>query len=365
MAVSKDEKTKKWYFYGRYKDFDGEAHQYKKRGFDTKTQAKIAESQFLKELTEKKKGKVKFKVIYDEYFKYQKQQTKASSYVSLSNRSDKHILPFFSDLYVDEIKPAHVRKWKDEMNKKGLSLEYRKDIFTALQTIMNYGARYYPVNTTAVVAEGNFKEPTVNKKEMDFWTLDEFNRFDEVIDDLEYRVFYNFLYWTGCRRGEAQALNWNDFSEGFRTVNISKSVTHKVPGELYIIQTTKTKNSVRTISIPNRLISLLEKHYKEQEQIDGFTRNCFVFGLNRPLTDTTIERRKNQYCKLAEVKQIRIHDFRHSHASYLISNMPNDKNVILAISKRLGHSSPTTTLSIYAHMMPEQEDMILSMLNNA
>jgi integrase len=45
--------------------------------------------------------------------------------------------------------------------------------------------------------------------------------------------------------------------------------------------------------------------------------------------------------------------------------MPNDKNVILAISKRLGHSSPTTTLSIYAHMMPEQEDMILSMLNNS
>lgn len=91
--------------------------------------------------------------------------------------------------------------------------------------------------------------------------------------------------------------------------------------------------------------------------------NCFVFGVNKLLSDTTIERHKNNYCKIANVKQIKIHDFRHSHTSYLISSMPNDQNLILAISKRLGHASPTTTMQIYAHMMPSDEDKILNILN--
>ena len=47
-----------------------------------------------------------------------------------------------------------------------------------------------------------------------FWTLEEFEQFDNVIDDLEYKTLFNFLYWTGCRRGEALALNWNDFTSG-------------------------------------------------------------------------------------------------------------------------------------------------------
>lgn len=76
--------------------------------------------------------------------------------------------------------------------------------------------------------------------------------------------------------------------------------------------------------------------------------NCFVFDVKKPLSDAEIKRQKNQYCRSAGIKQIRISDFRHFHARYLINNMPNDKNLILAISKRLGHFSHAVTLQIYA-----------------
>ena len=196
-----------------------------------------------------------------------------------------------------------------------------------------------------------------------FWTLEEFEQFDNVIDDLEYKTLFNFLYWTGCRRGEALALNLNDFTSGFKTVKIRKTINQKIKGQPYEITTPKTPGSNRNIPLPEQLISLIQRLYEYSKEIEGFNNNCFVFGLEKPLSDTTIERKKNEYCKIANVKQIRIHDFRHSHASYLINNMPNDQNLILAISKRLGHSSPTITLQVYAHMMPNDDDKLLNIMN--
>ena len=70
------------------------------------------------------------------------------------------------------------------------------------------------------------------------------------------------------------------------------------------------------------------------------------------MSPTTIGRKKDNYCVKAVVKKIRIHDFRHSHASLLLS-----KNVpITVISERLGHSDINMTLNTYSHMIPKDED---------
>lgn len=302
--------------------------------------------------------------LIDEYFSQKKKEMKRSSYNSLVNKTNKHIRPYFDNMIIKDIKPLHIRNWKDEMNAKNLSLRYKRDIFIMLSTILNFAEKYYGIENNCLKVEGNFKDPTEPKKEMLFWTLEEFERFDKVIDDLEYKTLFNFLYWTGCRRGEALALNWNDFTSGFKSVKIRKTINQKIKGQPYEITTPKTPGSNRNIPLPDQLISLIQRLYECNKEIEGFSDNCFVFGLEKPLSDTTIERKKNEYCKIANVKQIRIHDFRHSHASYLINNMPNDQNLILAISKRLGHSSPTITLQVYAHMMPNDDDKLLNIMNN-
>lgn len=76
----------------------------------------------------------------------------------------------------------------------------------------------------------------------------------------------------------------------------------------------------------------------------------FVFGNVYPLADTTIQKRKNTNCIKANVKQIRIHDFRHSCASLLI----NKGASIALVSKYLGHSDIATTLNIYSHMFKSE-----------
>lgn len=92
----------------------------------------------------------------------------------------------------------------------------------------------------------------------------------------------------------------------------------------------------------------------------NFDDDWFVFGGIKPLSPTTIARKKDNYCKEAGVKKIRIHDFRHSHVSLLIS-----KGVpITAISKRLGHSNIEMTFNTYAHLIPEDEIKTINVLDD-
>lgn len=91
-----------------------------------------------------------------------------------------------------------------------------------------------------------------------------------------------------------------------------------------------------------------------------FNEDWYIFGGINPLSTTTIGRKKDIYCKKANVKKIRIHDFRHSHASLLLSyGVP-----ITVISQRLGHSDTNMTLNIYSHLIPQDEDKAIDILNN-
>lgn len=69
---------------------------------------------------------------------------------------------------------------------------------------------------------------------------------------------------------------------------------------------------------------------------------------------------KNYYCKKANVKQITIHEFRHSHACLLFKN-----NVpIEDVSHRLGHSTISMTMDVYLKYLPHNEKRVISTLNS-
>lgn len=73
-----------------------------------------------------------------------------------------------------------------------------------------------------------------------------------------------------------------------------------------------------------------------------------------PLPETSLSRRYKHYCEVAKVTPIRLHDFRHSHASLLIQKGES----IVMVAKRLGHSSIEQTLNTYAHIMPNEENLV-------
>ena len=120
--------------------------------------------------------------------------------------------------------------------------------------------------------------------------------------------------------------------------------------------TPKTKSSIRKIIIDKKLkkeLLKLKKYYK------NYSDNYYIFGGINPISCTTLKRKKDYYCKLANVKQIRIHDFRHSHATLLY-----EKNIkIKTIQERLGHSKIETTIDTYIHNNEKQEKRVLRTLN--
>ncbi len=195
------------------------------------------------------------------------------------------------------------------------------------------------------------KEP---KREMLFFTLDKFNKFIDVIDDSEDYLLFSMLYWCGLRKGELQALTIEDIDLDTKSIHVTKNFDTRS----HEITTPKTITSYREIIVPDRLYELLKLHLTNMAKKPSFSHNRFLFGYDVPIASTTLERRKNKYCAMADVKQIRIHDFRHSHVSLLINMGLSDFD----IAKRLGHSRDMVN-NTYGHWFKQNQLALVDKLN--
>ena len=149
------------------------------------------------------------------------------------------------------------------------------------------------------------------------------------------------------RVGELLALYFEDIDLENRTIKITKTKYDNVIGK------TKTKGSNRIIKISENLRIILNDY---TDKIYKPGKKQLLFDISRTLLIYYMR----TYSIKAGVKRIRIHDLRHSHASYLISKNVN----IVAVSKRLGHVSIQTTLDTYTHLFKESNDKLLEVLEN-
>ena len=196
-----------------------------------------------------------------------------------------------------------------------------------------------------------FNDPNALPKEMDFYTFEEFQKFMSVIDDIKFKALFETLYFCGLRRGELRGLSWDNINFEDKTLSIVKNVTNMCGDHGYWqITTPKTRTSTRTLPMPDILVNDLKKlkEYNMKHQYQ-FTQKYFIFG-----------RHKNEYAKKAEVKEIRIHDFRHSCASLLINNGAN----IMIVAKYLGHAKIEETLNTYSHMFSTALDSVVSVTDS-
>ncbi len=302
--------------------------------------------------------KVKFEKAVSEYLYENKLRLKPNSFRSLSNRLTIHILPYFKKKNIHKLSKKDYIYWKTMIDNKNYSVAYKRNLHICFVTFLNYCMINYDLKENIAQIVGNFRDVDYHKNDGNVWTIEEFNQFISVVDDLIYKALFEFLYFTGARLGEALALTFNDINIESNTININKNMTRFVDKNgNHIVVNPKSKSSCRIIGIDdimkNRLLSL-KKLYS------NFDNNFLVFGGNRSLSTTTIERKKNYYCMLSNVHQIKIHEFRHSHACLLFQNdVP-----INQISNRLGHSTISMTMDIYLRFIPKDEKRVLQTLNS-
>lgn len=355
----------------RFKELqpDGIEKQKRLSGFKTKKEAQFAYEEYIskhrinieEQLSQKHKSEeqpavtMTFSELTEKYFSYQKPRLKASSYYDLTKKVEDKILSILGDKPLREITPITILEWQSTMSE--YSYKYQKDIFTYLVSIYNFAEKYYDIPN--IMNKVDRPRNIQGKKEMSFWTPAEFTSFISAVERPDYNILFRFLYLSGCRRGEALALGWNDFDFKSHTVKISKSVAYKVgdKGKPYQLTTPKNAGSNRTIYLPSAFFDELQIYRKWQEQ--NTKEQSFVFGGADPLPPTSIDRNLTIAAEKAGVKRIRVHDLRHSCASYLIH-----KGVtIVAVSHHLGHSSTKQTLDTYSHLLPDDNSMIVSALS--
>lgn len=324
-------------------------------GFETKKKCQEAYEKFIATAKHYKKldkeaHNITFKELYHEYLEYAKTRLKQSSITLLEYSAEKHILPKFGDVKVRDITPKLILEWQNSLQK--YSHNYKNKLRNTLSPMLVYADRYYGIPNQLPKVE-SFRN-VGQKKEMQVWTPEEFSMFIEKESNPTYKTFFTVLYFSGARRGEIQALNWQDIDFKNNLIKITKTLNHKVKEIKWVITAPKNKSSIRDISMPKHVMKML-LDYK-----NSIPNEAFVFGGKEPLSDSSILRHKDAACKSAKVKIIRIHDFRHSHASFLLSNSIS----IVAVSKRLGHSNTTQTLDTYAHLMPKEADQVINVLED-
>ena len=122
----------------------------------------------------------------------------------------------------------------------------------------------------------------------------------------------------------------------------------------------KNKSSYRDLQMPKPLIRILAEHKARQQADSRFTEDWRVCGGESCLRDTTIEKRNQAYAAAAGLPHIRIHDFRHTHATLLANEGIN----IQEIARRLGHSNVEQTWNTYSHLYPREEERAVAILDS-
>ncbi len=347
MAVFKD-KNGTWNYEFTHIDSFGNVQRQHRRSIKWKLKRDaIAAMETHKAKLSKDPTNLTYEILYKLYIEDRKERIKKKSIYNIDKLNDKHIMPYFGKVKMSKITPRMIQEWQSKLMNEGYSNKYLVKIQEQFRTVINFGIKYDYITYNPFKIE-LARVPSQHKKEIQFWTQDEYAKFINVIEDPIYVCLFSILYWTGIRIGELQALQWTDFNGS--TLNIRKtfdSVHH-------IITTPKTSNSYRHVRLTQSIVEQLNSLRLFYADTYEFSSECFIFGIDKPLAPNTIRNRFNKYIELARVHKIRVHDFRHSHVSLLI-NLGFDR---FEIAKRLGHT-PNMVDNTYSHWFESaQIDMV-------
>lgn len=311
----------------------------KSRGYATLKEAKEFEHSVSREGT-----KVTFYTLFTELQStIQQEPDTLKTKIGRVNR----YLSSIKDLPYDSITKPILNQVRSSIAKQELSAKTKNSILELITATCEFANTIYDLPNYSKVLK-RFKQ---EKTEFEVWSMEEYQQFEQALVGSRYEdmipVFHSY-YMTGMRKGELRALNVNDLDVDNKCLIITKSM-RKYKNSL---KAPKTPSGFRKILLDDNTFNMLLP-FKNHEK--------WLFGDYRAISRDRIDRAFAFGIKKSGVKKIRLHDLRHSHASYLLSKNVN----IVALSKRLGHKSITVTLNTYGHLMKDAENQLVETLNVA
>ncbi len=350
MAIYKDKERGTYYISVYVELKNGDRKRILRRGFKTRAEAKRAEADIIMNAAIENPDNPLFADVLDEYIKWYEKRRKKSTVKKLKGTINRYIRPYFKNKFIQDISRRDISRFHDYLLDKNLAISTAKSIHKDLSAIFNYAITEMGYLTVNVASEvGNIDAQEDNR--LNYWTLEEFKVFLKVVDNLKYEALFMLLFFSGVRVGELLALTWQDIDFDNKTIDINKRYYNTE------IDTPKTKSSIRVIKIPQHTLNILARYKLQTKPKTDYV----IFGdFYKPMNQSSVNQQFYKYRKSSNLKEIRLHDFRHSHASYLINNGYD----IQIVSKRLGHHKVSTTLDIYSHLYPNKEDEAIAQMED-
>jgi integrase len=182
-----------------------------------------------------------------------------------------------------------------------------------------------------------------------------------------HEALFHIAVKTGMRQAELLGLKWADLSWTTGQLQVRRQA-QRSPGKGYIFCEPKTKAGRRTIPLGEASLNVLRQHLEKQrllKQVAGarWKESDLIFPSNvgTPIDLCNLRKEFVRVLRIAGLPEIRFHDLRHTAASIMLKrNIP-----IFTVSRVLGHSRPSITLDIYAHMIPGMQDMVAKIMDEA
>lgn len=339
-----------------YKDASGNYKQKASKWFDTAAQAKKAEAEYRSShLQETAQNALTLAQALESYIEY-KEPRVSTEYLKETVRLVKI---YYSDLLekpINQIQSKDILEAHKGARFQRKATSTKNSILAKLKVVLSYCDKVLEIPCNALKSVERFT-PTSEERLKEFNVLrpEQFNLLLQNVKNSRYRAALYVLFWTGMRQNECLSLTFEDIHETY--IDLRRQYdrsTHKW-------KPLKTKKA-RRVSINSELYAVFQTLKAEfmNEFPDEFEESWFCFGGARPLSKGHLKKVKNKAIEKTGLPYVRIHDLRHSHASYLIEQGVN----IYKISKRLGHASIQMTLDRYGHLIDTEGDEILGALHN-
>lgn len=247
-------------------------------------------------------------------------------------------------------------------SEENLSYNYLSEIKATFNQIMKYAVyldyvENNPVSYLKLKNEKSTDDDVIDK----FLTLEEAKKlWNAYYDEPRYCTIYGMmceiLFFTGLRVGELLAMQLKDYDG--KNLHVQGTITFS-KGNGRIKGTPKTKDSYRIVSLPERVIDLIDEIIFEnnKKNPDDF---LFTGKTGEVIKLSAFNRSLTTMCnRLKMSKKVTSHWFRHSHITMLAEmDIP-----LKTIMDRVGHSNPSVTLKIYNHVTSKQKEKVAEKLN--
>ena len=319
--------------------------------------------------------KITFADFCPKFLEIKKNSLSPNTYAFYAKIIEEELIPMFGTLKMKDLRTFHVQQFIQYLATQKKRNDGRDGHIVA-STVKRYTTVLRSIVTTAYKLEyieddigrsRRIEFPKEETKEVEAFTLEEVGDILKALESEPWniRAIIEIALFTGCRRGEIVGLKWADIDFENRRISVKRSI-YKLSDGKAREKDPKTKSSIRTISIPERLCKTLTEYRLQQNRHiaylgDAWKNLDYVFTeedghVMNPQTPT---KQFSKFLKRHGIRHLKFHGLRHTSATMLLANGCDIKTV----SSRLGHADITTT-NIYVHALESSDRLAAQTFDN-